>query len=380
MTRVGIMTRDFIGTGIDRVVEYQAKVLAECGYDVTILGLNGNLTSPTNVGLRYLGPRLGFIEERILFATLPLNVPIALGQLPRYSDFEVLIAHFYPMTWLANLAQRLRGVKYVLYNHGILDSSSSGQPWIERAYLKSTSLLYAGTIGNPDLAISNSYYSKWQLERLVCLASRVIYNPVDLHLFNPAVDDSKIRRELSLGHSPVLLFVGILEPRKGVHHMLEVLRLTMRELPDTKLVIVGKTRYRQYYEMLLSKVTSSVRITGRVPSSQLPFYFAACDVYTTASSWESFNLPLAEAQACAKPAVAFDLPVHRELIETGKTGFLVPPGDIRGFADKIVLLLKNGDSRRNMGKNARINAERKFDLSQFAEQTRSALRSLMTES
>ena len=59
---------------------------------------------------------------------------------------------------------------------------------------------------------------------------------------------------------------------------------------------------------------------------ELPYYYAACDVYATASLWEGFDMPLVEAQACGKPVVAFDIGPHKELIN--EKGILVQPKNI----------------------------------------------------
>ena len=60
-------------------------------------------------------------------------------------------------------------------------------------------------------------------------------------------------------------------------------------------------------------------------------------MYVTASLWEGFNLPIAEAQACGKKVVAFGIGSHPEVV---KNGILIKKDDIDGFADAIIRLLK----------------------------------------
>ena len=74
-----------------------------------------------------------------------------------------------------------------------------------------------------------------------------------------------------------------------------------------------------------------------VDDKELPYYYAACDLYVTSSLWEGFNLPLAEAQACDKKVVAFDVCSHPEIV---KNGILVKKDNIEGFANAIMKLLK----------------------------------------
>ncbi|MCX8178142.1 MAG: glycosyltransferase family 4 protein, partial [Candidatus Bathyarchaeota archaeon] len=73
-----------------------------------------------------------------------------------------------------------------------------------------------------------------------------------------------------------------------------------------------------------------------VSEEELPLYYAACDVYVTCSRLEGFNLPLAEAQACGKPVVAFDIGPHREIV---KKGYVIKPFDTVQFKEKVVELL-----------------------------------------
>ena len=87
----------------------------------------------------------------------------------------------------------------------------------------------------------------------------------------------------------------------------------------------------------LNKISNdSVIFTGPVPDEEVPYYYAACDVYATASIWEGFDMPVAEAQNCGKPVVAFDVGPHREVIKSGKLGKLVPTKDTKAMATAIL--------------------------------------------
>ena len=82
---------------------------------------------------------------------------------------------------------------------------------------------------------------------------------------------------------------------------------------------------------------NNIIFTGFVDDNELPHYYAACDVYVTASLWEGFNLPAAEAQACGKKVVAFDIGSNPEIIKNGK---LIKKYDIKGFADAVLGMIK----------------------------------------
>ncbi len=84
---------------------------------------------------------------------------------------------------------------------------------------------------------------------------------------------------------------------------------------------------------------SSVTFVGPLPHDQLPHYYAACDVYATCSRWESYNLPIAEAQACGKPVVAFNLGSHPEIVNA--SGILVEAENVDKFAQACIEKLKS---------------------------------------
>jgi len=104
------------------------------------------------------------------------------------------------------------------------------------------------------------------------------------------------------------------------------------------LVIVGRHTYDYYSKELKEKCDSSVIFAGYVPDEELPQYYAMCDIYATCSLWETYNIPLAEAQICGKTVVAFDIGPHREVID--ENGVLVEKGNIEKFAEACIHKLR----------------------------------------
>ena len=82
----------------------------------------------------------------------------------------------------------------------------------------------------------------------------------------------------------------------------------------------------------------SVIFTGFAPAEELPLYYAMCDIFATCSLWETFNRPLAEAQACGKPVIAFNIGPHPEVID--ENGMLVETGNVEKFAEACVTKLR----------------------------------------
>ncbi|MBW2989895.1 glycosyltransferase family 4 protein, partial [Candidatus Woesearchaeota archaeon] len=95
--------------------------------------------------------------------------------------------------------------------------------------------------------------------------------------------------------------------------------------------------FPKYSRKLKKMANKDVIFTGFVKDEELPEHYAACDAYVTASLWEGFDLPAAEAQAMGKPVVAFDAGAHKEVV---KKGLLVRKKDVKGLGEGIIKTLR----------------------------------------
>jgi len=178
---------------------------------------------------------------------------------------------------------------------------------------------------------------KYDLKKVSNLDSKVVYNKIDKKIFNKKVKGDKIIKKYNLKNKKVLLYVGRLAPHKGIHSLLESFNIVKKQISNAKLIIVGTSTFNNYFKKLKRIATNDVIFTGFVNDKDLPYYYAACDLYVTASLWEGFNLPAAEAQACGKKVIAFNIGSHPEIV---KNGILVKKGNIQKFADAVIKLLR----------------------------------------
>jgi len=167
---------------------------------------------------------------------------------------------------------------------------------------------------------------------------------VDHAFFSPG-DQRGARQALGLGDAPVLLFVGRIQPLKGVDVAIAALALVERT--DAVLVVVGgpsgvegdleMARARGLVDAL--GVGDRVRFVPPQPHHLLSTYYRAADVCVVPSRSESFGLVALEAAACGIPVVAAAVGGLRTLVEHGSTGYLVDerdPATYAGFIDKIL--------------------------------------------
>jgi phosphatidyl-myo-inositol alpha-mannosyltransferase len=157
---------------------------------------------------------------------------------------------------------------------------------------------------------------------------------------------------------PLVLFVGRLEPRKGVDVAIRAFLRLRSSLPQARLCVVGDGPGRaRAQEMVPASIRCDIHFAGSVSGEDLPRYHASADVFVApATSGESFGIVLLEAMAAGLPVVASDIPGYRTVLTDGRQGRLVPPQDAFTLADALATLLANPALRRAMADEGRRTA------------------------
>jgi len=184
----------------------------------------------------------------------------------------------------------------------------------------------------------------------------VIPNGVDVERFHP---DVKPFEEFVREGRVNILFVGRLDPRKGVHHLIAAMpRLIELTHGGVQLLIVGDSYLRPKLEAsVAASARHHVRFLGHVPTADLPRWYATGDIFVSpASGNESFGIVLIEAMASGRAVVASDIPGYRSVVTPGVNAIAVPPGDVPGLAEAIAALARDPARRRTLGLHGRQRA------------------------
>jgi D-inositol-3-phosphate glycosyltransferase len=173
---------------------------------------------------------------------------------------------------------------------------------------------------------------------------------VNLEQFRP-VDRASARGKLGITSEKILLFVGRIDPLKGIDQLLR----TMTHLQSFKglrlIIIGGDENSRREVEKLKKlswelKIEDSIIFQGMVKHDQLTDYYNAADVCVVPSYYESFGLVALEALACGTPVVATDVGDLRNIILQEKTGYVVADNTPEELAAGIDRFLRpNLDAR-----------------------------------
>ncbi len=172
---------------------------------------------------------------------------------------------------------------------------------------------------------------------------RVIVAPhgVDLTRFSPeGVDDASRLHDAGLdGVGLVVLFVGTLEPRKGVDTLVSAFARVMSRQPDAELWLVGQEGWGVHVDELCQRagVSSRVRRMGFVPDDLRGPLLRRATVVAYPSRGEGFGLPVLEALACGATVVTTRATVIEEV--AGGCATLVTPGDVEELAQALEMTL-----------------------------------------
>ena len=188
----------------------------------------------------------------------------------------------------------------------------------------------------------------------------VIPPGVDLGRFRP-MSQQQSREHLGYGDQKNILFVGRLEPLKGIDNLFRAVA-SLENSESVTLSIVGgdaNSEEKNRLQAIASRMqlTDSVRFIGSVSQDELPIHYNAADVCVLPSHYESFGLAALEAAACGRPVVASEVGGLPAIVKNGSTGFLVPPKQSDVMAERLCELLNDDMLRSRMGSAARIHAE-----------------------
>ncbi len=193
---------------------------------------------------------------------------------------------------------------------------------------------------------------------------------VDLELFRPA-PQREAREVLGLPQERcVILFVGRIEPLKGIDTLLRAIALIAPDMPcwqeALSVSIIGgapgagiATEGRVNAELARLEelraelgIEELVTFLGAKDQDRLVYYYSAAELVVVPSHYESFGMVALEAMACGTPVVASKVGGLAYNVQDGQTGFLVPNGDAEALAAKIQRLLTDQELNDKLGRQA----------------------------
>jgi len=283
--------------------------------------------------------------------TLSALLPIYYRNNLRHNEFDLVLEDLNKVPFFSPLWTNL---PVTLLVHHLFGTSAYGGASFPVATLSCLlevpiPLVYRGV---PTIAVSESTADDLTRRGMKRGQISVIPNGIEFETFTPGPHSDRYTK-------PTLLYLGRLKAYKKVEFILEAIALLSSKGVDCRLLVAGDGDYRGHLERLSKDLGINSRVTflGYVTETKKIELLRKAWLHILTSSKEGWGITNLEAAACETPTVASDSPGLRDSVVHGRTGFLVPHGNIEALADRISELLENNELRQNMGKNSRKFAE-----------------------
>jgi D-inositol-3-phosphate glycosyltransferase len=259
-------------------------------------------------------------------------------------SYDIVFSHYWISALAAKYLQCRYDIPFISMYHtlGAIKNAiniSEGEPDLriqsERETIKDTrKIIVATDKEKQDVAL---YYGA-SPEKI-----SVIPCGVNMELFRP-YDKASSRQKLGLAGEKIMLFVGRIDPLKGIGQLIKAVKL-LENQDNLRLIIVGGDAGSREEIEKLQKLAAELGVSGRitfqgtVKQDILPYFYSAADVCVLPSYYESFGLVPLESLACGTPVVATDVGDLKHIIRPGKAGYVIPdnsPENIAGAVTKIL--------------------------------------------
>jgi glycosyltransferase involved in cell wall biosynthesis len=190
----------------------------------------------------------------------------------------------------------------------------------------------------------------------------VVQNGIDVSLIDGKNRGVKAELQRTQNY-PTVGTITRLSPQKDIPTFLRMAGFVIRDFPKTQFIIVGDGEKREELKALAENLglQNHVKFLGYREDAQdiLKSFF---DIFALSSLWEGLPIVILEAMAAGKPVIATAVDGVTEVVEHGKTGFLVEPQKPELLAEHVVTLISNPNQAGSMGRKGRERIEKFFSI------------------
>lgn len=225
-------------------------------------------------------------------------------------------------------------------------------------------------IARMDAVIATSGKTAAYLDR----PATVIHHGIDTDTFAPAPDKASVRHALGLPAGPLLGCFGRIRAQKGTDVFVGAMIDVLARHPEASAIVMGRAvdKDRPFLAALKTQVDAAglsqrLLFLPEVDVWETPRFYQALDIYIAPQRWEGFGLTPLEAMACGAPVIATRVGAFEELIDDGRTGTLIAPGNVADMVRATDALLSDPARLATWSDNARNAMVARFQLQQEAD-------------
>ena len=367
--------------GVERVISFKASYLAEqLGYDVTIIVTEGKGRAcffPLSDKVKVANFELGF--EDLWKAPFLRKIFLYLSKQHKYKKkLSVELMRIRPDITISTLRREIN------FLTSLKDGSKKiGELHVNRANYRN----FESNDSNPLKRLFSWFWMKSlvvhlkKLDQLVVLTEKSMVAWPELE--NVTVIPDPIPLPLPVSHgtnTKRVITIGRYAYQKGYDLLLQAWAEVEKHYTDWTLEIFGMGDQSSYRQMMLDLGIDTNRCLLNGPVDDVGQVYQNSSIFVLSSRFEGFGLVLVEAMACGLSVVSFDCPAGPdEIITDGYDGLLVPSGDVKVLAQKLMLLMADEKLRTRLSQNACQSAQR-YEMYSIAGKWVDLFNKLMTKS
>ncbi|OGO20139.1 MAG: hypothetical protein A2Z15_03020 [Chloroflexi bacterium RBG_16_50_11] len=297
--------------------------------------------------------------------------------------YDIVFSHYWMSALVGKYLWQTRGIPYITMYHTLGTVKNAIGIGEEEPALRIVS--EKDTVQDCQRIIVATEKEKQDMVRYYSAVPEkigVVPCGVNMDLFKPT-DKMFAREKLGLKDEKLLLFVGRIDPLKGIDKLIRTVPL-LKNYGKIKLVVVGGDENSRAELAGLQKLAAGLNISdsadfrGLVKQEQLPYFYSVADVCVVPSYYESFGLVPLESLACGTPVVATDVGDLKNIIKQGETGNVVADNSPEGLAKGIVPFLssQNRDVESILAVRASVS---RWDWANIAEKIAGEMRLVLAD-
>lgn len=272
-------------------------------------------------------------------------------KLLRKHKTQIIFSYLTSDNFWSAIIGKLAGVKYLV--GGV---RSNYLPWHKFLIMKSLNKW----VQNCTVFNNNAGFQEFVKNGFVREKSPIIPNCIDeVPLFQKR-DNSETIKLLTVAR--FIEGKDHLTAIKSFHHLINEFSLQNKKI---EYIIIGHGELENQIVKWISEYELQEFITVKINPKNLMDYYVDCDIYLCASVYEGFSNSIMEAMICSMPVVATDVGDNKSQVEDGVTGYIVPPKDYVGIAEKIFNLIESYEDRISFGKAGNDLIKTQFSLEKF---------------
>ena len=267
-------------------------------------------------------------------------------------NIDIIILNLSADLKAAGFAAKLAGIPRIIYRRG--SAIPIKNRWLNRFIFKN---IVTDVIANSEetkRTVLQNNPDMFPSEKI-----KVIYNGIDISNYNLSTEKKLYKKhdnEIILGN------MGRLVRQKGQRYLIDIASELKKNNLQFKILIGGDGPLKQELVSYAEKreVADKIIFLGFI--DDVVEFMNSIDIFLLTSLWEGFGYVIVEAMVCKKPVIAFNCSSNPELIEESKTGFLVEPGHIKSFIEKLKILINDLDLRTDFGEQGYLKARKHFSV------------------